>query len=440
MPTNTTPFIWQEIVLQSSKSVSINISEVTTTVEIYESLEKPYLTGLIEFIDADNIYSDYNFEGSESVTITFKDFDDQATPFTKNFYISKVLNVGRANNNSQNITLHLIEDIAYIANLQNINKVYVGNSSQIISKISNNFLLKEVLVSNTDTSTIKTIIPNLDPLEAIQWIRNDATTTDGYPFYLFSTLIGDELKYVDLGTMITAEPFNKEDPYVYDPSILSHPLESTRAKKILSYDLRDVEDLYSIIKRGFIGSNLEIIDVLSGSKQNIKFDIVKDGLTKLSEQLVSDQRQVNYYPENKISYDTKSAIDGKYFHQLNTKNISQIGATRVFDNGSNFIPGYGERQNSFEYRRHIISRALQKFLKKSSMKFSIEGYEFLDGNRSHTLGNTIKLIFNTSSADDPRPHDDKMSGNYLVYEAHHVFKKERYDIKFTGVKIANYES
>jgi hypothetical protein len=433
-------FLWQDIVLSAPKGPSVQLKAVTTTVEIYESLEKPYLTGLIEFIDAANVFSDYNIEGSEKITITWVDDDPQAKSFTKTFFVDKVVSVSRSNGNTQSVVLHLVEDIAYVSNLQYVNRSYKGNSSNIISKISKDFLNKEVIGSDTDTNSIKVIVPNLSPIEAMEWLRNDATTTEGYPFYLFSTLIDKELLYFDLGTLITRQAFNADTPYVWDPSILSHPLEEARVKKILSFTVNNTENLYEIIKRGFVGSNYELINVLSGERTKIKFDVMKDAFTDLAKKLNKNQSNINYSPTNRIETDTKTAIDGKYFSNLNSASITQIGTSRIFDTSDDKSLSYGEKSIELEYRRNIISRALQSFMYKSSITFAVEGMDFLNGEKSYTIGNTCRLLFNTSDADDSRPNDKKLSGDYLITEAQHIFKKERYDVKFTGLKLANYDT
>lgn len=439
MITKDRPFIWKSIVVESSKNITIDITYVTNTVEIWESLEKPYLTGTIEFVDESNIYSDFGFEGAEKITIQFRGKTTPSTAFTKSFFVSKVLRVSRANPNTQSVVLHLIEDIAYIANLQNVNKVYTGTTSEIITKIANNYLNKSIGISDTDTNTIKTIIPNLDPIEAMMWLRNDATTTDGYPFYLFSTLVENYLTYADLGSMITAQPINKNEPYVFNESVLSLENPDFQSRNLTSYDIVNIENLFDLIKKGYVGSNLEITEILNGNQTNLEFNVVKDALYTISQNLTKEQSEVNYYPLNVVQDDTNTLLSGKYFSQLKSKNISQIAASKVFDIGSVYYPAYGEKPTVLEHKRHLISRALQNFLHKSSLQFSVDGARFVDGSQSNTIGNTLRVLFSNTKNSDNRPYDNKISGDYLVYEAHHIFKVERYDVKFTGVKLANYK-
>ena len=64
---------------------------------------------------------------------------------------------------------------------------------------------------------------------------------------------------------------------------------------------------------------------------------------------------------------------------------------------------------------------------------------FLDGKYSGTIGNQITLAFlkNTVITDKNRIYDVKKSGTYLIYALKHSFKRERYDVLATCVKLGD---
>ena len=62
---------------------------------------------------------------------------------------------------------------------------------------------------------MKLIVPNMTPLDAMSWIKNRVTTKDGYPFYLYSSIVKDELQFNDLKTMMEEPPWNKKNPHSY---------------------------------------------------------------------------------------------------------------------------------------------------------------------------------------------------------------------------------
>jgi len=431
-----------DVVLHSPKRDSTKITNTVLSIEIYENIDKPYLTGILEFFDTgSNFYGNYKFEGSERVEIALRGTANNSSVNERTFYVSKVIRVSR-DDQSNSIVLHLVEDIAFISNLQNVNRSYVGTSSQIITKIASNYLNKNVLTTNQDTNTIKTIIPNLDPVEAMEWIRNDATTVDGYPFYLFSTLGGSsDLKFVDLETMLSFDPINADDPYIYDRAALSHPLEQSQKRMILDFDVKDNEDLYSIIQKGFVGSNYEVIDLLTGTYNKIHFDVLKDLFAKLHTKLANNQRDISYSPMNRIDFDSPIPIAEELFSNIDSKTIAQIGTSQVYNNGVEYHPSYGEKKTEFEYKRHIISRSFQMFMRKTSIIFAAEGDNYSINPSFHrTIGNNIRVLFPSTSENDKNLNDQKLSGDYLINAAQHIIRPERYDIKYSGVKIASYDT
>jgi hypothetical protein len=73
----------------------------------------------------------------------------------------------------------------------------------------------------------------------------------------------------------------------------------------------------------------------------------------------------------------------------------------------------------------------------------VSGLDFLDGDKHSTIGNNIAVEFTKSSADRNRASsqvDTRRSGNYTILAARHMFKKERYDIALSCVKLGNLRS
>ena len=60
---------------------SVELKGITTDIDIYEHLEKPYLTGRIVIVDSHGLFDTINFLGSEKLTIEFNRPDSEL--FTK---------------------------------------------------------------------------------------------------------------------------------------------------------------------------------------------------------------------------------------------------------------------------------------------------------------------------------------------------------------------
>ena len=77
-------------------------------------------------------------------------------------------------------------------------------------------------------------------------------------------------------------------------------------------------------------------------------------------------------------------------------------------------------------------------IKKSPLHFAVDGLDFISGNTHFTIGNNIDIQFLAPLIDDETNRiDTKRSGKYLIYSAKHVFKKEKYDLIMTGIKMGN---
>ena len=76
-----------------SDGAFIDIKNVITDIEIFEHLDKPYLTGTVVFVDDANIYNSVDFTGSEKLSISVALPGDESTSIEKDFIIQKVIEI-----------------------------------------------------------------------------------------------------------------------------------------------------------------------------------------------------------------------------------------------------------------------------------------------------------------------------------------------------------
>ena len=185
---NVSDYVFDSIVLVSERiNDDIDIKEAVSDLEIYENLDLPYLTAKLVFVDNANVVKDADILGGEKIQIQLRNLRTGSKPLSKTFYISKIMSSERNGDHTEVSYIHLIEDICYISNLKNVNRYYSGSATDIIEKISENFLSKQIGKISSDSVSRDLIVPNLSPIQAMLWIRNTMNTVEGYPFYLFST-------------------------------------------------------------------------------------------------------------------------------------------------------------------------------------------------------------------------------------------------------------
>ena len=70
----TTPeFILESVVLDSERlNIPVELNKVTSEIDIYEHLDKPYLTAVLTFIDNARVFEKADLLGGEKISITVK--------------------------------------------------------------------------------------------------------------------------------------------------------------------------------------------------------------------------------------------------------------------------------------------------------------------------------------------------------------------------------
>lgn len=430
-------FIIESVLFESPRvSQSIELKDTTTDIEIIEDLKSPFLVANISIRDDQKFVSGVDISGGETITIKIQSNRIDTFPIEKRFYIKEITLSTKINDVTEVYIFQLIEDVMYESNLQNISKAYSGRYSEIITKIAKNYTGKEVFTSGNDRQSAKVIIPNMNPIQAMMWLKKKATTVDGYPFYLFSTFADKKLKFIDLGTMIGNNVINPDIPYAYYTSAIQSDDIDVQRRVVYALEQKNTDDLYTLIKDGAVGSSYTYIDTLKNVRNKFQFDVTKDLLDPLANKILSStQRNVMYGPDY--------VYNGKPYNTLPSNEFTRIGGISSYKTADEDLVGYGERLSIAEYKQEVISNAMERFLAKAPMTMVVAGVDFIDGDKHSTIGNNVRVQVLVSSNPENNTAepliDKKKSGDYLIFAAHHMFKRGiRYDLKLSCVKLANY--
>ena len=439
MSDSSKTYKFESILLQSERlNVDVELREVVQDVEIFEHLQKPYMTGFIFLVDNENMFQEADIIGGERITITLKSLRPDTESISNTFYISKILNTDKINDNIQTVSIHLIEDIGYVANALNVNRYYSGKATKVLRNIASEFLDRELLSSESDKQKMNVIVPNLNPIEAMDWIRSRITNRDGYPFYLYSTLVGNELQLNDLGTLLQQPVINSDVTYKYSSKATKSDDQDVKRRTIFSHEfIGATEDLYKVIRKGLIGSKYEYIDTIEDKQKHFDFDVLKDFLLPAVDTGAIQANQPNF------SFSDEYKVKGKSLNKIPSRTITQVGgsgAYREVESGA-YPLTYRETIDEAEYKLEIISRAMDNMIKKNPLSLLTDGIDFLDGDKHHTIGNNIRVEFEASKPDrdGEKSIDAKKSGDYLIFATRHMFKQERYDVALTCIKLGNYK-
>ena len=474
MTSTISPYIIAGIMLQSPRlGQAIDLVGMFVSCDIFEDLDKPYITADLILNDDKSWYESTDIIGGETITLMIRSNRDkidnsEVTLIKKTFYIHYVSVQHRVSEHQQILMLHLIEDVGYVSNLQNVNLPYEGRGEDIIKNIAEDFLIlekpngnftgttsraKEVLYTNPsgvgDRKNYKLIVPNLNPLRAMKWICNNMVNQNGSPFYLFSTFVGDKIILAHLQDLIQTPALNREsEPFIFSPSTATSPpdIESTRA--IMNMKIGQSEDLFKLIKNGNVGASYTIINGAAPNattEVEFDFDLRKDTLEPYLEfHLPENSRQKD------PAYSPRFTYQGTPFNELKSRNITLFGGSNPYrettlpdDETGEYPLALGEGYNAADYKMFVIAKSFDALFRKNPLTINLNGIEFINGDRHTTIGNSIHVQFQKSDDQRPRgekiaaPLDRKLSGKYLIYRARHILKREKYDMSFTLAKLTN---
>jgi len=432
-PHNVSDFIFESIVLQSDRTdITVDLRNVVTDIEIYESLNQSYLTADLLFIDNDNLLARFDIQGGEKISIEIKVTNPLARKIKKTFYIESIEKIKKVNDNTEVISLNLVEDCFYISKLQNISRYYSGAPIDIIKKIAKEYLNRDIITTASTSKPMNVIVPNMDPITAMQWLRDTMSTDLGYPYCLFSTLFTDVLLFADLDLLLNQEAINSNTPFRRMPASLQNDDPAAVDRIIKQHRFEESNGLLDFILRGNIGSEIQYIDTLTNKKNTFNFDVIEDVIKPVSAKLPRRQRNMTISP--------LFEHNGKRFSKYKSKKISLIGGSNAFKTNNEHIVSYNESKTISEYKLNAKVNAIHNILMKTPLTITISGNHFLQGDGHYTIGNNLQIEFlnsftNTEASVDKL--DRNKSGSYLIYATRHMFKKEKYDMVMTGVKLAN---
>jgi hypothetical protein len=173
-----------------TKNGNIDISAIYEEISIYDSLFMPVMSGKILIRDSLGLSGKLLFDGSESLLIEIvKDENSNIAVFKRSFRVYKQSDRTNLNLNSEAYVLSFVSDELVYSDQQRINQSYENSYTEIIKRIMVNYLkLPQNQLGGSYDETIgirQFVIPNLRPLEAIEWCAKRSVDTNNSPNFLF---------------------------------------------------------------------------------------------------------------------------------------------------------------------------------------------------------------------------------------------------------------
>jgi hypothetical protein len=291
-----------------------------------------------------------------------------------------------------------------------ISKSFKGNISSMVSEIlsSDNFLgSKKPLHIDLTKNIRKFVIPNLNPFQTINLLKEEAISTEMSPHFLFfenpagihfrslDSLIGSQ------GNLSVPHTKTYKSQPPKDPKDIESTLET-----ILHWEIDDNSNNFLNVKLGMLSSTLYYHDIFNKNIQKFDYDY-NDTFKKRNTTNQENKRSGTLIPQSKI--------DDKVITEYTNSKIF------VHPTASDKLHSLGTDNNAEEWLQESISRELQR----DYFTLKIETY----GDTNIMCGDMINVIIPSNktlpSSNSSDAYDPILSGRYLVTSLKHMIIPEQ---------------
>jgi hypothetical protein len=408
----STQFHINELVLVT-KGGNIDISSIYEEINIFDSILSPVMTGSILIKDANGLSSKLIFDGSESILINItKDKNSDIAAFKKSFRIYKQSDRINDGQTSETFVLNFVSDELMYSDQQKVNQSYDLTYTQIVERI----LLDYLKISKNNTGGVfdvsygirKLTIPNLRPLEALEWCAKRAVDINQSPNFIFyQNMLG--YNFATLSNLLTKKDildikFEAKNQLGGNPI---SEISSARSLEVVA-QTDGMEKARSGVNAGkFVG-----FDPVTGTvtKKNISFGDVFSSMKHANE-----NPTISAVP-NRDGKDSTEMFDSK-------QTVSFFSAAKQF---SAYIkekaPTTLSREDNTEtyllQRASILANLMSRRIKLT-----------MPGNFSLTSGFNVNVIAPNFGKKEKGGDnsDETLSGKYLIIATRHIIGYEKHE-------------
>lgn len=249
-------YVIDSIMLSNHNGRIIDIQKIVTEFSITESIYHPGLILSMNVKDVVNFMEEFKLTGHETITVNLSrstynsgnrgkiKIDNQKLSHL--FYVSEYPLYGKFENRVQVYTIKGVSKHIFMSKFKKISRAYSGNIKNFVKEVLMNDLdisESNIEMTSENTDIVKFIVPNLSPIDAIQWALRHAYDSHGSPFYCYETL-GGKIKidsHTDFNKRTNEAPYReyKEGKFFkFEPGSLEDYDERRSRIMDLSSDLR----------------------------------------------------------------------------------------------------------------------------------------------------------------------------------------------------------
>ena len=423
----------REMKLLASSGNIIDLKNLVQTIEIFEDINSPTLSGNITLLDIDNVIENAPIIGQEylSLVITTPSLDEERLDFGENvFAIHKVLERVDVNNNTQAVTLSFCSPELLRSNRTKVSKSYTDNIDRIVESVlrdSRYINTRKKLFLEPTNGVRKLIAPNIRPFTFIRNLSDEAQSSNhGAPhFFFYENTKG--IHFRTLQSMYaegTMAEFNTGDLEMLEPDgpTRTQPNPENVFQRVLQFSVNSSRDMLLNARGGMLGSRIITHNIFHKNIINVQFDYFKEfeNYPRIDENPIYNDSRIDQ-EDNTIG----SFPDAKIFvHPTSSESA-------VFDRQ------YDDENNSYPYKTTGVPVTIQERSSKLlELNFGVNISMKVTGNTTLAVGQLINLIVPVTGRVHEKENDEYMTGKYLITKLRHIFSQtdRKHEIAFNAVK------
>lgn len=412
LPQQASKFSLNELSIVT-KTGKLDISKIYEEINIFDSILTPVMSGSVIINDAIGLSPKLIFDGSEVLLIDIgKNNDSDSLRLKKAFRIYKQSDRRNINQNSEKYSLDFVSDEFIFSDQQRINQAYKTTYSEIAKKILVEYLktpsTKLAGIFENTFGIRDIVIPNLKPLDAIEWCAKRSVDTKKSPNYMFfENNLG--FNYASLSSLLSQrELFNiKFSTKNMEETNIVDDLLSPR-----SYEVINQTDKIKMTRSGVNAGTFIGFDPITRTVQNKRigfedhYNAMKHG-NKTPNFSQSTNRGGELATE---AYDSKKTVSSFGANRKNSAYVKKYDPTSIskIENQEDFI---------FQ-RKAILSNLMNKRIKM-----------VMPGNFQLTSGFNLNIRvpdFSLKETDGDN-EDRAISGKYLIVATRHIIGYDKHE-------------
>src|SRR6056300_1556059 len=396
----------------------LDIRNLITEFNIYESIDTNFLSGDITLTDATNAIQELPITGFERIEFFFRTpGSDKGFDFSVKsghpMFVYSLKNRQGINPRSQIYTLKFVSLEAIRNHQTRVTKAFSGSIDQMVIDICKDSLKtkKDILVEETK-GIHKFVSPRVKPTTFIDTLKKNSRAYhfENSGFHFFETAMGFQFKSYE-GLFCKKDGSPREVKAFYSPKIKNTMVTGDDNKEI--YDLQSVEnfkilsqfDTLNNTANGVYASRIITHDAFNKTFEEIDFDynIEYEKQNHLEQDANGDKRSDNgilpfFNYDNGDTFGNKN--EGKIYYQSETAKVHNT--------------------HELPQSKDILQKRISQHIATNSLIIEITA----PGTTELRVGDIVNFTlpkYAPNSKEDPKDNDKYLSGRYLISAArHHV--------------------